>query len=193
MSLIDSVAALEACYPELASAPAANAEVGWLTPHYRALVEAAPFAILVSSGPGGLDGSPRGGPPGFIRVVDDSTLVLPERRGGDRLDSLRNILANPEVALLFLIPNSSTTLRVGGRAVISADPDLLARFGPRDAPPAALIITVESACFQSSRAVLKSGLWSPVTWGNPDHLPSPAEMLEVFDPPENRGRLSRRA
>jgi PPOX class probable FMN-dependent enzyme len=178
MSLIDSVASLEACYPEQADPASIVKEVGRLTPHYRALIEASPFVVLATSGPDGLDASPRGDGPGFVRVVDDTTLVLPDRRGANRLDSLRNILSDPRVALLFPIPNSGTTLRVNGHGVISADPELLAGFGTRDAPATALIVMVESAYFQCPRSVLKSGLWSPVTWGNPEHLPSVTEMLE---------------
>ena len=180
MSIIDSVAALEACYPGPKPPAAIVKEVARLTPHYRALIHASPFVVLATCGKDGLDNSPRGDGAGFVRIVDDATLVLPDRRGNNRLDSLRNILFDPRVALLFLIPNSGTTLRVNGRAVISVDADLLASFGARDAPATVLVITVESAYFQCPRSVLKAGLWSPVTWGNPEHLPSQMDMLEAF-------------
>jgi PPOX class probable FMN-dependent enzyme len=180
MSVIDSIAALEASYPAPAVPTSIVNEVERLTPHYRALIEASPFVVLATSGPDGLDGSPRGDGPGFVRIVDDETLILPNRRGADRLDSLRNIVSDPRVALLFLIPNSGTTLRVNGRAVISADPELLASFGTRDPPVTALIIMVEIAYFQCPRSVFKAGLWNPVTWGNPDQLPSQMEMLEAL-------------
>ena len=180
MSVIDSIEALEALYPGPAVPASIIKEVDRLTPHYRALIEASPFAVLATSGLNGLDNSPRGDGPGFVRIIDDTTLVMPDRRGNNRLDSLRNILVDPRVALLFLIPNSGTTLRVNGRAVISADPELLASFGTRDAPATALIIMVESAYFQCPRSVLKAGLWNPVTWGNPEHLPSQMDMLEAL-------------
>jgi PPOX class probable FMN-dependent enzyme len=180
MSIIDSVAALEACYPEPAVPSSIAKQVGRLTPHYRALIEASTFVVLATSGPDGLDNSPRGDGPGFVRIIDDETLVMPDRRGDNRLRSLRNILADPRVALLFLIPNVGVTLRVNGRAVISADPELLASFGHRDAPATALIIMVESASFQGARSAIKAGLWNPVTWGNPEHLPSRQEMLDAF-------------
>ena len=181
MSTIDSIAALEACYPAPPAPASIVKEVSCLTPHYRALIEASPFVVLATRGPDGLDNSPRGDGPGFVRIVDDATLVLPDRRGNNRLDSLRNILFDPRVALLFLIPNSGTTLRVNGRALISADPELLDSFGVRDAPATALIITIEAAYFQCPRSVLRAGLWNPVAWGNPEHLPSQMEMLEALD------------
>jgi PPOX class probable FMN-dependent enzyme len=189
MSVITSVAALEACYPETAVSAALVEDVDRLTPQYRALIEASPFVVMATSGPDGMDCSPRGGGPGFVRIMDDTTLILPDRRGVDRLDSLRNLIFDPRVALLFLIPASGATLRVDGRALISADPDLLASFGPRDAPATALIVTVEAAYFQYPCAVLKAGLWNPVTWGNPDHLPSPMEMLEALRAPTAWGRM----
>jgi PPOX class probable FMN-dependent enzyme len=189
MSVIDSVIALEACYPELVTSSEVETEVDHLTPHYRALVEASPFAAVATLGPRGLDCAPYGGPPGFVRIVDDATLALPERRGGDRLDVLRNILSDNRVVLLFLIPNASTPLRITGRAVISADPQLLASFGPRDAPGAVVIVTVDSARFHPPKAVLRAGLWSPVTWGNPEHLPSHTEMLEAFRASSEPDRL----
>jgi PPOX class probable FMN-dependent enzyme len=188
MPIIDSLEALEACYAAPAVAASVVKELDHLTPHYRDLIEASPFVVLATCGPDGLDNAPCGGGPGFVRIVDDRTLVLPDRRGADRLDSLRNILFDPRVALLFLIPNAGTTLRVNGRAAISADPELLASFGTRDAPTTALIITVETVYFQSPRSVIKAGLWNPVTWGNPDHLPSQADMLEALSEVKARER-----
>ncbi len=120
-----------------------------VTPDYAALIEASPFAVLATSGPEGLDCSPRGDQPGFVRVADPRTLILPDRRGNNRIDSLRNIVRDPRVALLFLIPGSGTTLRVNGRAVISADPDLLATFRvDGHAPRTAIVITVAEIYFQ---------------------------------------------
>ncbi len=178
MSRIDTIAALEARYPGPVAPAATLKEVSRLTSHYRSLIEASPFVVLATSGPDGLDCSPRGDAPGFVRIVDDTTLILPDRRGAGRLDSLRNIISDPRVALLFLIPTSTVPLRVNGRAVISADPDVLAGFGPRDAPVTALIITIESVYFHSARPITKAGLWNPVTWGNPDYLPSEMDMLQ---------------
>jgi len=175
------------------SAPLAPAsvvkEVGRITPHYRALIEASPFAVLGTAGPEGLDCSPRGDGPGFVRIVDERTLVLPDRRGNNRIDSLRNIVRDPRVALLFLIPGSGTTFRVNGRAVISADPDLLASFAVSgQAPRTAIVITVETAYFQCARAVVRSQLWDPQRHVDPATLPSPGEILAALTDGQVGGR-----
>ena len=124
---ITSVADLEALYGE-ASETSIRKETTYLTPEYRAFVEASPFFVLASAGPGGLDCSPRGDAPGFVAVEDERTLLLPDRRGNNRLDTLRNILADPRVALIFLVPGVAETLRVNGRAAISTAAALLERF-----------------------------------------------------------------
>src|SRR6202000_3091484 len=99
-----------------------------VTASYRVLIEKSPFAALATSGPEGLDCSPRGDLPGFVRIHDDKTLMMPDRRGNNRIDSLRNIVRDPRVALLFLIPGSGSTLRVNGRGYVSNEPDLLPSF-----------------------------------------------------------------
>ena len=152
-----------------------------ITPEYRALIEASPFVALATSGPEGLDCSPRGDTPGFVRVADPTTLIMPDRRGNNRIDSLRNIVRDPRVALLFLIPGSGTTFRVNGRAAISADPDLLATFAVDGAAPrTAIIITVEAAYFQCARAIVRSGLWDPSRHVAPGSLPTPGAMLAAM-------------
>lgn len=144
-------------------------EVPRILPPYRAMIEASPFAILATCGPGGLDASPRGDAPGFVVVEDEETLLLPERRGNNRADSLRNLIADPRMALLFLIPGVGETLRVNGRARISVAPDLLARFVVRgQAPKCVLVISVEAVYYQCSRAVVRSQLWTaPAATGLP--------------------------
>ncbi len=176
--IISDLAALEALY-DATPAPAAMVKVsGRITPHYRALIEASPFVLLATSGPGGLDCSPRGDAASAAVILDDRTLVLPDRRGNNRLDSLRNVIADPRVALLFLIPGSGTTMRVNGRAVISADPDLLARLAVEGkAPRTALIITVDEAYFQCARAIVRSGLWDQATQDRAAGLPTPGQIL----------------
>jgi hypothetical protein len=156
-------------------------EIDRLTPHYRALIAASPFVALATAGPEGLDCSPRGDKPGFVRVLDDQTLALPDRRGNNRIDSLRNIVRDPRVALLFLIPGSGTTFRVNGRAAISTEPDLLASFAvDGKAPRTVLLITVEAAYFQCARAVVRSGLWKVETHVDPANLPTPGAMLAAM-------------
>ena len=161
------------------SAPASlQKEVPFIHPHYRALIEASPFAILATSGPGGLDASPRGDAPGFIVVEDPTTLLLPERRGNNRADSLHNIITDPRVALLFLIPGKGETLRVNGRATILVTPSLLSRFAVDGKPPKCVLsIKVEAAYFQCARAILRSQLWdAPRAEG----LPSAGRMLAAL-------------
>lgn len=153
-------------------------EVDHVHPHYRAFIEAAPFAVLATSGPDGLDASPRGDPAGFVTVADDKTLLIPDRRGNNRIDTLRNILADPRVALLFLVPGVGETLRVNGRASISTDPALLARFAMQDKPPrSVLVVHVETVFFQCSRAIVRSALWDPATQIERSRLPSTGRIL----------------
>ncbi len=147
---------------------------------YRRWIEASPFAVLATSGPHGLDASPRGDPAGFVVVEDDKTLLFPERRGNNRIDSLRNILADPRVALLFLIPGVGETLRVNGRATISVDPVLLDRLamdGKR--PQCVLRISVEQVFFQCARAMQRSRLWSTGA-ERPAGVPTAGEMLQAL-------------
>lgn len=178
MSVIDSLEALEALY-DVAPVAASMVKVAdHITPHYRALIEASPFVALATIGPEGLDCSPRGDRPGFVRVADPRTLILPDRRGNNRLDSLRNVVRDPRVALLFLIPGSGTTFRVNGRATISADPGLLESFAiDGKAPRTAMVITVDEAYFQCARAIVRSGLWKAESHVDPATLPSPGAML----------------
>jgi uncharacterized protein len=153
-------------------------EVDFVHPHYRALIESARFVALATAGPDGLDVSPRGDAAGFVYVEDERTLLLPDRRGNNRIDSLRNILHDPRVALLFLIPGVGETLRVNGRAQIRADQDLLARFEvDGNAPKTVLRITVDTVFFQCSRAVLRSGLWDASQQVPRAALPSAGTML----------------
>jgi PPOX class probable FMN-dependent enzyme len=176
--IIDTLEALEALYTP-APAPASTVKVAnRITPHYRALIEASPFLALATVGPEGLDCSPRGDRPGFVRIHDDRTLILPDRRGNNRIDSLRNVVRDPRVALMFLIPGSGTTFRVNGRAVISAAPDLLASFAvDGKAPRTCLVVTVVEAYFQCARAIVRSGLWKAERQVDPHSLPTPGAML----------------
>jgi PPOX class probable FMN-dependent enzyme len=175
--IIRDIAALEALYGEVNEVSALK-EISYLHPHYAAFVMASPFAVLATVGPHGLDASPRGDPPGFIEIVDDKTLLVADRRGNNRIDSLRNIIADPHVALLFLVPGVGETLRVNGTAEISAEPELLARFAINDkAPRTMLIIHIESVFFQCSRALIRSELWNPERHIDRKALPSTGAML----------------
>jgi hypothetical protein len=175
--IIRDITALEALYGEVNETSTLK-EITYLHPHYAAMIKAAPFAVLATTGPHGVDASPRGDAPGFIEIVDDKTLLMADRRGNNRIDSLRNILADPHVALLFLIPGIGETLRVNGTAEISVDPELLARFTVNDkAPRSILVIHIESVFFQCSRALIRSELWNPERHIPRGALPSTGQML----------------
>jgi uncharacterized protein len=154
-------------------------EVDFLHPKYRAMIEASPFAILATAGPDGLDASPRGDPPGFVAVQDDRTLLIPERRGNNRIDSLRNILADPRVALIFLIPGAGETLRVNGKASITVEPKLLERFAMNGKPPQCVIVVkVDTVFFQCARAIQRSRLWQAA--GDKRTIPTAGAVLEAL-------------
>ena len=156
-------------------------ETTFVTPEYAAMIGASPFVVLATAGPEGLDASPRGDPPGFVVVDDEHTLLLPERPGNNRIDSLRNLLADPRVALLFLIPGIGETLRVVGRAEISVDPALLGRFVVNGRlPKCVLRISVERVFFQCARATHRSRLWTPAADGSGPNVPSAGTILAAI-------------
>jgi PPOX class probable FMN-dependent enzyme len=184
MPPITTVEELEAIY----GAPSENAllkEAHHITPQYRALIEAAPFAVLATSGPEGLDCSPRGDLAGFTRVHDERTLMIPDRRGNNRVDSLRNIVRDPRAALLFLIPGVGNTLRANGRAHLTNDADVLASFAVDEkAPRCVIVFAVEAIYFQCSRAIIRADLWNPERRMDPASLPTPGKILAALT--ENR-------
>lgn len=180
MTTITSIEELETIYGAPSEAAIVK-EVDRITPHYRAYIEASPFAMLATCGPEGLDCTPRGDTPGFVRVEDEKTLVMPDRRGNNRIDSLRNIVRDPRVALLFLVPGCGNTLRLNGRARISSDPGLLKSLEmDGKAPRTALIVTVDAVYFQCSRALVRSDLWNPAGHVDPRSLPSAGEILAAL-------------
>ena len=135
---VDSLERLQSLFGPVGDA-SIRKEVSVLHPVYQRWSAQSPFAVLATSGPGGLDASPRGDPAGFAVVHDERTLLLPERRGNNRIDSLRNIIGNPHVALLFLIPGIGETLRVNGRARVLAGPAVLAPFAVGGRPPTCVV------------------------------------------------------
>jgi uncharacterized protein len=176
--VIPTMAELEALYPDPVYPPAKVKETDRITKAYRALIEASPFFALATSGPDGLDCSPRGDPKGFVRVVDDNTIIVPDRRGNNRIDSMRNLVHDPRVALLFLIPGVSETLRIVGRAAISADPDLCASFTMQGkAPRSVLVIAVDRVFFQCAKAIVRSRLWDASLHVERSSLPSSGKIL----------------
>jgi uncharacterized protein len=176
--VITTLAQLEALYPDPVYPPAKVKETDRITNAYRALIEASPFFALATSGPNGLDCSPRGDPKGFVRVLDDKTIVVPDRRGNNRIDSLRNLIHDPRVALLFLIPGVRETLRIMGRATISTDPELCASFTMQGkAPRSVLVIAVEQVFFQCAKAIVRSKLWDPSIQVERSSLPTAGKIL----------------
>ncbi len=177
MSVIATITQLEAIYGQPGETSTVKV-ASRVTPPYRVLIDKSPFAALATCGPEGLDCSPRGDLSGFVRVHDEKTLMMPDRRGNNRVDSLRNIVRDPRVALLFLIPGSGSTLRVNGRAQISVHPDLLASFSvDGKAPRTVIIITVDEIYFQCARAIVPSDLWNPDKRVDPKTLPTPGQIL----------------
>lgn len=174
-------AALHAAYPTRPGEASLAKVVDHVHPMYRPFIEASPFAVLATLGPRGLDTSPRGDAPGFVRVADEHTLLLPDRRGNQRIDSLRNIARDPRVALLFLVPGAGEALRVNGTARISASAPLCAAFAvDGKAPASVLVVSVTSVFFQCARAIQRSQLWNPERHVAPGTLPSAGAMLQAL-------------
>lgn len=176
---LTSIDALEALYQPAPAEASTVKELDHLIPEYRRYIELSPFVSLATVGPEGIDCSPRGDQPGFVRILDDKTLALPDRRGNNRIDSLRNVVRDPRVALLFLIPGSGTTFRVNGRAAITADAELCRSFAVDDkAPRTVMLIHIDTTYFQCARAIVRSKLWSAEAQVPKDQVPTPGQVLE---------------
>jgi PPOX class probable FMN-dependent enzyme len=177
---LTSIEQLESLY----DAPAPRAlikEIDCISDHYRAFIEKSPFVVVSTCGPEGLDASPRGDPPGFVRVWDEKTVLLPDRRGNNRLDTLRNLVYDPRISLLFLIPGVGETLRINGRADIVTEPELRASFTMQEkVPTSVLVVTVDRIYFQCQKALVRSRLWRQETQIPRSDLPSTGQMLEAL-------------
>ena len=175
--IVRTMADLETMYAKPLETPLLK-EKDHIGPHYRALIEAAPFFALTTTGPEGMDCSPRGDAPGFVRVADEKTILIPDRRGNNRIDSLRNIVRDPRVALLFLIPGCGETLRINGRAAISTDPKLTQSFIVEGkAPKIVLVVTVDRIYYQCPKAIVRSKLWDSSTWIERRTLPTAGKII----------------
>jgi PPOX class probable FMN-dependent enzyme len=174
---ITTVEQLEALYGQ--SLPTSIAkEIGHISQGYRRLIEASPFVAIATAGPEGLDCSPKGDPAGFVRILDDKTLAIPDRPGNNRLDGFRNILRDPRIALLFLIPGVGETLRVNGRAEISVDPELMQSFAINGkVPRSVLIVRIEAIYFHCAKAIVRSKLWDEASKVDRKSLPSSGTIL----------------
>jgi PPOX class probable FMN-dependent enzyme len=178
--LLTTVEQLEAHYGQPAGASVWK-EIDHINAQYRAFIEAAPFFVLASVGPEGVDCSPRGDAPGFVRVASERTLMIPDRRGNNRIDSLRNIVRDPRVSLLFLIPGVGETFRIIGRAKISTEPALLEGFVfAGKTPRAVIVVDVERVYFQCSKAIIRSKLWEADTKVDRKSLPSNGTIIAAI-------------
>jgi len=149
-----------------------------LDQHCRRIIALSPFCVIATPGPKGADVSPRGDPAGFVRVLDERTLLLPDRIGNNRLDSMTNLLLNPRIGLLFLVPGVNETLRINGTARITDDVRLLAASAVNNRPPrVGLLIAVEEAFLHCAKALVRSALWDVSRHVDRTSLPSYAEML----------------
>lgn len=151
--------------------------IPYLDRHCRALIAASPFLVIASGSARGADASPRGDRPGFVRVLDDRTLLLPDRPGNNRLDTMENILADQRVGLLFFIPGMAEMLRVNGDATLTVDPDLLAPSTVDGrAPRSAIIVVVREAYLHCAKAVMRSRLWDSSCHVDRATFPSPGRI-----------------
>lgn len=177
MSRIETIEQLEEIYGKPHGASLTK-EVAYLIPHYRKFIEMSPFCTLATISELGMDNTPRGDLPGFVRVRDERTLMMPDRRGNNRVDSLSNIVRDPRIALCFMIPGSNTCLRVNGTAHVSIDEELIASFTVEEkAPRSVIVIRTEAIYFQCGRAILRSKLWDKDAQIDPASIPRPGEIL----------------
>jgi len=179
MTIISTVEALKDIYQGVSEASLVKVTAA-LTADYRRMIEASPFVALATVGPEGLDCSPRGDRGAVVRVEDQKTLALPDWRGNNRIDSLMNIVRDPRVALMFLIPVSNTAMRVNGRAVISVDPELLQSFEMDGKHPRTVVpVSIEEVYFQCARAIIRADLWNPDSFVDPKSLPTAGDLLQA--------------
>jgi len=155
-------------------------EIDYISDHYEAFIDKAPFVVVATVGPEGLDCSPRGDPPGFVRVRDPKTVLIPDRRGNNRIDTLRNLVRDPRISLLFIIPGIGNTLRINGRAEISAEPELCQSFAMHGKQPrTVLVVTIDRIYFHCPKALVRSRLWSADAQIARSELPSTGEILQA--------------
>ncbi len=179
MTIIHTVEELNALYGGTSEASVVKVTTR-LTREYADMIEASPFAALATVGPEGLDCSPRGDDACVVRIADDRTVLMPDWRGNNWVDSLANIVRDPRVALMFLVPGSTTTMRINGTAVVSVDPNLTASFTVDGKHPrSVIIVTIGEVYFQCARALIRSQLWNAERFVDPQTLPTPGTLLKA--------------
>ena len=180
MSIIRSIEELEALY-DVPAPTSVTKEIDHVSDLHAAYIAAAPFVLIATAGPGGLDCSPRGDPAGFVRVADPRTLLIPDRRGNNRLDTLRNIVGDARVGLLFLVPGVGVTLRVNGTAELSTNDQLRASFTINGKmPTTVIVVSVTSVYTQCPKALIRSHLWDPERFVDPASLPSVGDIMSAI-------------
>jgi PPOX class probable FMN-dependent enzyme len=180
MHRITTLEELDALYGEPVPA-AITKEIDYISDHYKAFIDKAPFVVVATVGPEGMDCSPRGDPAGFVHVRDKKTVLIPDRRGNNRVDTLRNLVRDPRIALLFMIPGIGQTLRINGRAEIVIDPELNAGFAINGKlPKCVLVVTADRVYTQCPKALVRSRLWSADAQVARSELPSPGEMIAAL-------------
>jgi len=196
MEFIDSIEGLEEVYGQVH--PAAVLKVAdRMTPLYRKWIGASRFCVMSTVGPEGVDGTPRGDVDPVVRELDEQTLAMPDWRGNNRLDSLRNIVRDGRIALMFMVPGDNIVLRVNGRAKLTADEDLRKSWEQKGKHPATVIlIKIEEIYPQCPKALIRSDLWSPETWPDRSALPTMGEMIKDHaaweGPPEPQEEMEAR-
>ncbi len=179
---IDTLEQLESLY-EAPAALSLDKVTATIHPLYRQLIEASPFFAIASAGAQGLDISPRGNPAGFVKVLDDRHIAIPDRRGNNRIDTLRNIIRDPQVALLFLVPGLEMTLRYNGRAHLSTEPQLLETLSYQGKRPVcAIVVEVQTLFFQCARALKRAKLWDPSQHCDPQSMPTAGQLAKAAVP-----------
>ncbi len=188
MNVIRTVEELVAHY-DIPVPSSLTKEINYLTELHKAYIDASPFVLMATAGPGGLDCSPRGDPAGFVRVADERTLLIPDRRGNNRLDTLRNIVVDQRVGLLFLVPGIGVTMRVNGNAHLTTDEPLRESFAIANKPPATVIVVeITSVYTQCPKALIRSKLWDADGFRDPSELPTVGEINELITNGEFDGK-----
>ena len=188
MTIVRTVEELEALY-DVPVPSSITKEIDHLTALHREYIDASPFVLIATAGPGGLDCSPRGDPAGFVRVADERTLLIPDRRGNNRLDTLRNIVLDQRVGLLFLIPGIGVTMRVNGNAHLTTDSVLRESFVIAGKTPATVIVVeITSVYTQCPKALIRAKLWDPELFRDASELPTSGQINEFMTNGEFDGK-----
>ena len=196
VTMIDTLEALRERYPPAHGRSAAK-QLSQLDRHCLSFIALSPFVVLATGGSGEMDASPRGGPPGFVKVTAAGSLLLPDFPGNNRLDTLTNLIENGKIGLLFLIPGVDETLRVNGRAQLSDDPALISHFSDEKRLPKLVVeVTVREAYLHCAKALMRSRLWDPASRRPRSVLPTMGQMLNdhtgMVQPPETQQEMEAR-